>query len=280
MSHLGLSSKGVTPVTVDHCGDCRLVWFDALESVQLDGFGWVRLLRELQHGAASALPSAAHAKPACPHCSAPLKSVSNQTRFGHFESLECPRQHGHLQSHHALLAERGLVRALLGPERKALAEEHRQLHCLNCGAPADGSVDACGFCKTPLVVIDRPRLVHALHLELNHDGPSPHPRGQSTVWPCRSCGAPLDPVRDSQCPRCAHLIVVPSVLDITPILDAADTELSWAAESKAAQHAHPRRSAPNASRTPAASMGSLFMLGGWTPLLLALAVSALAVLLS
>jgi len=45
MRPLRLSSHRTRPVTVDHCADCRLVWFDAFESVRLDGYGWVRLLR-------------------------------------------------------------------------------------------------------------------------------------------------------------------------------------------------------------------------------------------
>ena len=45
MAALVLSSHRHARVTVDHCGGCRLVWFDALESVQLDALGWVRLLR-------------------------------------------------------------------------------------------------------------------------------------------------------------------------------------------------------------------------------------------
>ena len=46
MQALQLPSHRPLPVTVDHCAGCRLVWFDELESVQLDGMGWTRLLRE------------------------------------------------------------------------------------------------------------------------------------------------------------------------------------------------------------------------------------------
>jgi len=55
------------------------------------------------------------------------------------------------------LAERGLVRPLLGPERKALREERHQITCFNCGAPADGAGDTCAYCHTALVVLDLPQ---------------------------------------------------------------------------------------------------------------------------
>ena len=46
------------------------------------------------------------------------------------------------------LAERGLVRPLLAPERAALATAQRVLHCFNCGAPADGAGEALQHVET------------------------------------------------------------------------------------------------------------------------------------
>ncbi|MFN7881602.1 MAG: hypothetical protein ACK5PF_01095, partial [bacterium] len=43
-AHLGRT------VQLDHCGGCRLVCVDTLESVTLSPLGWVALLRELQRG--------------------------------------------------------------------------------------------------------------------------------------------------------------------------------------------------------------------------------------
>ena len=51
MAHLVLQGHQAKDVVVDHCAACRLVRFDALESVQLSGRGWVQALRELQRGA-------------------------------------------------------------------------------------------------------------------------------------------------------------------------------------------------------------------------------------
>jgi ribosomal protein L40E len=237
MVHLNLDGHRGRTVVVDHCQPCRLVWFDALESVGLGPMGWVRLLAEMQHGSTRDLPASQDAQLGCPSCRAPLKPVHNRTRFGRFLALECPQRHGHLHSHSGLLAERGLVRPLLPPERAALAEEQRRLDCLNCGAPSDGSAESCRHCGSPLVVVDLERLDHALRYRPLQHGDAPAPAGRHIAWPCRSCGAPLDPSRHAACPQCGHTVVVPSLLDLTPLLKTLEAELQ--AEAKAAAEAAP-----------------------------------------
>ena len=224
MSPLALPARLEQQVHLDHCRPCRLVWFDPLESVQLDGLGWVGLLRELQRDADRGVPPAEAAGLACPVCAGPLAEVHNRTRYGRFVALECPRDHGHLHAQAGLLAERGLVRPLLPPERQALQQEHRRWACLNCGAPVDGSRDDCPHCTSPRVVVDLPRLAHAL-TQRGLDDPSPQPSGAPLAWPCRGCGVPLDPVTQTQCPACGHGVAVPSLLDLTPLLDAAEDAL-------------------------------------------------------
>ncbi|HET7526648.1 MAG TPA: hypothetical protein VFK10_11955, partial [Burkholderiaceae bacterium] len=209
----------------DHCASCRLVWFDAMESVNLSGLGWIRLLRELQRGAAGEPPVPRPPTLACPVCHATLKPVHNATRFGRFPVLECGQRHGHLHGHSGMLAERGLVRPLLGPERLALAQEERRLDCFNCGAPCDGQSDECSHCASPLVVIDLPRLAAALRQRAGHWSDSPPPEGVPLAWPCRGCGRPLDPSRDASCGSCGHAVVAPSLLDITPLLASIEHEL-------------------------------------------------------
>lgn len=225
MAHLVLQGHHANDVIVDHCAACRLVWFDALESVQLSGRGWVQVLRELQRGARHG-PSAHRPDPLhCPSCRSALKSVQNATRYGRFPALECPQRHGHLHSESGMLAERGLVRPLLGPERQALAEERRTLTCLNCGAVCDGSGEQCSYCATPLMVVDLPRLAHALRQHAGNWSMSPRPDGVPMRWECRGCGQPLDPSREVACTACGHAVVAPSLLDLTPLLTAAEHEL-------------------------------------------------------
>jgi hypothetical protein len=241
MAHLTLPSHSAQSVVVDQCASCRLVWFDALESVQLSGLGWVRLLRELQRGARGEPPAPRPPTLACPSCHAMLKPVHNATRFGRFPALECPEGHGHLHSHSGMLAERGLVRPLLGPERRALTEERRTIQCLNCGATCDGDGDECSYCASPLVVIDLPRLANALRQRPGHWSDSPPPAGVPLAWPCRGCGRALDPSRETACGSCGHGVVAPSLLDIMPLLALLEHELRTAEQAARPYRRKPER---------------------------------------
>ena len=241
MAHLALQGHGGQSVVVDHCAVCRLVWFDAMESVNLAGLGWIRLLRELQRGARGEPPALRPAAMACPSCRAALKPVHNATRYGRFPALECPQRHGHLHSHSGVLAERGLVRPLLGPERKALAEEKRTLNCFNCGAACAGDRDDCSYCASPLVVIDLPRLATALRQRAGNWTDTPVPDGVPLAWPCRGCGSPLDPSREVACGACGHAVVAPSLLDVTPLLATVEHELNEAARAARPYRRRPPR---------------------------------------
>lgn len=229
MAPLALTSHRHARLTVDHCAGCRMVWFDALESVQLDALGWVRLLRTMEQGLARPLADSQRARPACPLCAAPFKAVRNRTRYGAFAVLECPQGHGHLHSHAGLLAERGLVRPLGLPERRALASERHPLHCLNCGGPAEADDVHCSWCGTALVVVDLPRFAQSLQVRDTAMGPSPTAPGRHAAWACRGCGTPLDPARDTACPACGHLVVASGLPDLDPLLAATEATLAQAA---------------------------------------------------
>ena len=238
MQHLELPGHGSRAVPVDHCAPCRLVWFDRLESVQLSGLGWIRLLRVLQPapGPVAVLPAPRGGAPACPLCrSLPLKPVQNQTRFGRFPALECNRCGGHLHSHAGVLAERGLVRAVLPADRRVLQEERRALCCLNCGAPAEGREDSCRHCETPLLMLDLPRLTQALRMGPGRDPANGEPQRPAALWAwaCHGCGAALDPGRHTACTQCGHAVLAPSLLDLGPLLDKLEAE--WRAGIAARQ---------------------------------------------
>jgi len=237
MQHHSLAGHLGRPVQIDHCNACRLVWFDALESVNLAPMGWVALLRVLQRGSGLVLPdatNAASAALACPHCASPFKTVRNRTRFGAFAALECPQGHGHLHTHTGVLAERGLARPLLPAERDALMRGRKQLACVNCGAPADGLAAACSYCGSAIVVIDLPRLMHALTRHLHDDSASPRASGRAMRWHCVACGSALDPARQAQCPACGTAAMAPSLPELEPLLDAAEAELRSPQRAEAA----------------------------------------------
>ena len=197
----------------------------------------MQLLRRMQ--AAVRPDTAAAAGPlkpdlGCVRCGIALKPVHNLTRFGRFAALECARQHGHIQTFSLLLAERGLVRPLLARELRLLQDERRQACCLNCGAPIDSSDSACTHCGSPLVVIDMPRLMNALLVR--HGEPVPEAEAQRIAWDCQGCGAPLDPTRESRCGHCGHTVVVPSLIDLNPLLDAVERVLRGQAPRQPRPH--------------------------------------------
>ena len=222
MAALDLEGHYGQLVATDLCPHCNVIWFDEFESVRLSGLGWVTLLRHMQ-GAMTTGAGPLQPRIECPRCRATLKPVHNLTRFGRFASLECPRRHGHLQTFSLLLAERGLVRPMSSSDLRTLQEEKRTPCCLNCGGPLEGGLQRCTFCDSPLVVIDMPRLMSALLMR--HAEALPQEAAKHVAWPCRGCGAALEPTHTLRCEHCHHAVVVPSVLDLRPLLAKAEEVL-------------------------------------------------------
>ncbi len=220
-------------VVADLCAPCHLVWFDEFESVRLSGLGWVTLLRHMQ-AASGQTPGVLSTRLACTRCAGTLKPVHNLTRFGRFAALECPRKHGHLQTFSLLLAERGLVRPLLGADLKTLATEGRDACCLNCGGAITPGSERCLHCDSPLVVIDMPRLMGALLIR--HAEPLPTEHAAQVAWHCRGCGAALEPTRSARCEHCHHQVVVPSIVDLRPLLDTVEPLLRATIPREARPH--------------------------------------------
>lgn len=224
MTRLALLGRDSRSVDLDMCRACRAIWFDALESVRLSGLGWTLLLRRL-----AALPSASTTASApvvmrCSACKVALMPLRNVNRYGRFAAQQCPSCLGQLQSHSMLLANRGLFRPLLERERATLAAEGRPLECLHCGAGLEGGADHCSYCKSAALVIDMPRLASALQEEecAGRASAAPVPL---TAWSCRGCGQSLDPTLLTECRGCRHPVVVPSLRDLGPLLDAVETKL-------------------------------------------------------
>lgn len=250
MAQRALHAHTGRPVQVDHCAACRLVWFDRFESVQLSGLGWVELLREFTLGEDRGPAPPRPADLGCPVCRASLRAVHNLSRWGRFPMLECPQGHGHLNSDAAVLAERGLVRPLLPPERAAIREQRRVLHCLSCGAAAEfddaigrgSGGDACRWCASPFLVFDLPRLAQALQQRGADTAPPLRSAGSPLRWPCQACGTALDPSRSAACPQCGAGVLAPALRDLQPLLDAVEPGLRAAVNHPA----RPRRVAPAA----------------------------------
>lgn len=220
LRHVVLEGHYAKAVQVDLCAACHLVWFDAFESVRLSGLGWVQLLRAmlLQPVSQAVLPP----KMACVRCHSPLVGVHNQTRFGHSAAMECRQGHGQLQTFTLLLAERGLLRAVLPVDRSSLAAEGRELQCLQCGA-ADHAPQAkeCVYCESPLLMVDVPRLASAL-LVRHGDVLQLEPDANPLALSCRGCGQSLNPTAQTQCPNCDHGVAWSDLASVRPLLDAVE----------------------------------------------------------
>jgi hypothetical protein len=161
----------------------------------------------------------------CVRCHGSLKAVRNLTRFGRTAALECPRGHGHYQGFALLLAERGLVRSLNTRDVAALQQENTQPSCLNCGAPVEnmpsnlsGETPVCSYCETPLMLFDLPLLTQALLVRHGDALQVEEPREQLALA-CRGCGQPLDATQDTRCEACDHVVVIPSLARVKPLLD-------------------------------------------------------------
>jgi hypothetical protein len=222
LNEVKLEGHYAQQVTADVCSNCHLVWFDNFESVRLSGLGWVGLLREMMAAprATQNLPS----RMSCVRCHGALKAVRNLTRFGRTSALECEHKHGHYQSFALLLAERGLVRSMNSRDLAALHEEKIQPACLNCGAPVEqilpetsGQTPECSHCDTPLMLFDLPRLTQALLMRYGEELILDESQQQMALA-CRGCGQPLDATKDTSCRTCDHVVALPELSRVEPLL--------------------------------------------------------------
>lgn len=219
MRALELSGHYDRSVEVDICDACHLLWFDGLESVNLNGRGVLHLLRAIDaaHGSAH-VPLGARLD--CPRCGGTLQHAHNLTSLGPTAHHECKRGHGAAQSFSLYLGEKGFVRPLLRPEVEQLRtrpEDRQVFICINCGAPLDPRRrDSCAYCAAPVRVLDILPLMRAIDRQTGQlsEGPATSAEAKRRSFACASCGAPVDPAIDRRCPACAMPIAI--------------TDLKWA----------------------------------------------------
>jgi hypothetical protein len=155
MRALDLGRKPHGQVTVDLCGRCRGLWFDAFESVQLTPEATLALLREVAAVGDAPAPAARPAKPACPRCRrvlAPTQDVQRTTRFTYWR---CAAGHGRFTPFVQFLREKDYVRPLDADEIARLRAHVGTVRCSGCGAPVDlGRDAACRYCGARVEVLD------------------------------------------------------------------------------------------------------------------------------
>ena len=86
--------------------------------------------------------------------------MQRNTRFSY---LKCPAGHGRFLTYFQFLRAKSFVRTLTAKEVEELRRHVRQVNCTNCGAPVDVGKDvACGFCRTPVSMLDPDQLSKAV----------------------------------------------------------------------------------------------------------------------
>ena len=162
MRALALPRKPLGTVTVDLCGTCQAIWFDAFESVQLTPGAVIALfaaIREARPALGRPLPQ--HAS--CPRCGNALALTHDQTNAAHFSYFRCPRGHGRFTPFFQFLREKSFIRSMPAEDIARLKASVRVIHCSSCGAPVDLERDAaCSYCHAPISVLDPDAVQEAL----------------------------------------------------------------------------------------------------------------------
>jgi Zn-finger nucleic acid-binding protein len=226
-SHYGL------PVELDLCAGCHLLWFDSTEVARLSGAAVLSLIGTMAE--AQSLPHAAlTAGVRCPRCSSGLKTVHNQTRWGHLLQLECANRHGAYQTFGQFLQGKGLLRPMSLPDRNKLLESQGRIDCVNCGADVALDDEECPYCRSVPSLLDVGRLARALDPE---GALAPHAvhgtLAEQAALQCGACGAALPPGQSLSCSQCAATLAISRLADAHARVD----ELSAALQAHAAKPA-------------------------------------------
>jgi len=141
-------------LTLDLCGACHAIWFDADELLQLTPGATLQLVTVVHERLAGAQAPLA-ARLACPRCGMRLVESHDLQRATRFTYHRCPKRHGRFLTFFQFLRAKNFVRSLDAGEVEALRTRIRQVNCSNCGAPVDVERNAaCRFCRTPVAMLD------------------------------------------------------------------------------------------------------------------------------
>jgi Zn-finger nucleic acid-binding protein len=149
-------------VQVELCVDCRGIWFDAFESVQLSAAATLDIFR-IVNAARERPERALGAHLHCAACRGLLDLTHDIQRTTRFTYYRCRNDHGRFTPFVQFLREKELVRALTPAEVTRLKATVRQVRCTSCGATVDvGSQPACPYCGAPFEILDADALEHTL----------------------------------------------------------------------------------------------------------------------
>ena len=156
-------------VTIDLCGQCKALWFDAFESVQLSPAGTLQLFRAIHDTAATApVPLPEHMS--CPRCDTPLDLTHDLQHATRFTYYRCRHGHGRFTPFVQFLREKNFIRPVSPADLDKLKKLVRIIRCSSCGAPVDLQTQtACGYCRAPIAILDPDAVARTLR-ELDGGG--------------------------------------------------------------------------------------------------------------
>lgn len=235
MRRIALPGHYGARVEIDLCARCDLVWFDQTETARLNGSGLLELIGRMAE--AYALPhELLRASVLCPRCAGSLKTVHNQSRWGHSLQLECVRRHGAYQSFAQFLQEKGLLRPMSRIDRARLLRDRGRIDCVNCGAALGASDERCPFCTSVPSLLDVARLARALDPEEALGRQAVHGKeARQAALQCAACGAALPPDEAMSCPQCKATLAIPSLREAYASVQALAPALRAHAEHPAPQ---------------------------------------------
>jgi Zn-finger nucleic acid-binding protein len=142
------------PVIIDACADCKGLWLDGFEALQLSPSAVLALVRLVDDPQNAARPPL-HTKMACPRCGARLVPTQDRQRSTTFRYERCPGGHGRFISFFQFLRSRNFVRELTEDELRDLRSRIQSVNCSNCGAPVDvARFSSCSYCQTPISTVE------------------------------------------------------------------------------------------------------------------------------
>lgn len=156
VSHIG------TPVEIDVCWPCRVIWFDHLESASLSADSVIELFKRI-HAARDGDRNLLKNLVGCPVCATTLKNTSDLAKGGRFTYSRCENGHGRLISFTQFLREKSFIRSLQPHEISALSVRVKQIRCSSCGGPINLENDSvCKHCGAAISVLDEVAVEKAL----------------------------------------------------------------------------------------------------------------------
>ncbi|MEO8385461.1 MAG: hypothetical protein ABI583_09485, partial [Betaproteobacteria bacterium] len=128
MERVELASHIGTPIEIDVCWPCHVIWFDHLESASLSAGSVIELFKRI-HAARDGVRNMLKIVVACPICATTLKNTSDLAKGGRFTYSRCANGHGRLISFTQFLREKSFIRSLQPHEISALSVKVKQIRC-------------------------------------------------------------------------------------------------------------------------------------------------------